>query len=57
MSSHPRRSGAVLPAVVRFEGWKSPDDSALGKRSIPCGLRPRSVGRIILSRGGGLVSK
>jgi hypothetical protein len=43
--------------VVRFEGWKSPDDSALGKRSIPCGLRPRSVGRIILSRGGGLVSK
>jgi hypothetical protein len=57
MSSHPRRSGAVLPAVVRFDGWKSPDDSGLGKRSTPCGLQPPSVGRIILSRGGGPESK
>ena len=57
MSSHPRRSGAVLPAVVRFDGWKSPGDSGLGRRASPCGLRPLSVGRIILSRGGGLVSK
>jgi hypothetical protein len=57
MSSHPSRCGAVVRAVVRFDGWKSPGDSGLGRRASPCGLRPLSVGRIILSRGGGLVSK
>jgi len=51
------RCGAVLPTVVRFHGWESPDDSGEGRRASLGGLRPLSVGRIILSRGGGLVSK
>jgi len=30
MSRRLSRRGAVLPTVVRFDGWKSPNDSGLG---------------------------
>jgi len=41
VSSHPSRCGAVLPAVVRFHGWKSPDDSGLGGERACVACVPR----------------